>query len=163
MKIYNITDEFLTGELMKRSYRKYDDSVINMIIETRNPNLFPELKIPRTTALYWINHSKKKISLNDSQTPDYKRIVNQAKKELVNERTKRIFLEEVLKLHKKLTCIKELDFQISRIIKKFSKLLDIEALCKLSKLNIKKFYSFTNQTNFSRTHSHQLTIKYKKP
>ncbi len=147
---------------MRRSYRKYDDSVINMIIETRNPNLFPELNIPRTTALYWINHSKKKISLKNSQTPEYKRIVNEANKELANERTKRIFLEEVLKLHKKLTCKKELDNQTSKIIKKYSKLLDIETLCKLSVLNIKKYYSLTKQINFSRTHSNQLTIEEQK-
>lgn len=40
------------------AYKKYDSDIKKMIIDSRNPNLFPELRIPRTTALYWINHSK---------------------------------------------------------------------------------------------------------
>lgn len=37
-------------------YRKYSESIIKAIVLSRNPNLFPELKIPRTTALYWISN-----------------------------------------------------------------------------------------------------------
>jgi transposase InsO family protein len=36
------------------TYRKYDPRVKRMIIASKNANLFPELRIPRTTALYWI-------------------------------------------------------------------------------------------------------------
>jgi hypothetical protein len=35
-------------------YRRYDSSVKDAIAHSQNPYLFPELKIPRTTALYWI-------------------------------------------------------------------------------------------------------------
>jgi putative transposase len=35
-------------------YRRYDSSVKDAIARSRNPNLFSELNIPRTTALYWI-------------------------------------------------------------------------------------------------------------
>lgn len=35
-------------------YIKYDSDIKKMIIETRNPNLYPELNIPRTITLYWI-------------------------------------------------------------------------------------------------------------
>ncbi|MFP5491440.1 MAG: DDE-type integrase/transposase/recombinase [Bacteriovoracia bacterium] len=40
------------------AYRKFDISVKRKIAETKNLNLFPELKIPRTTAQYWISQSK---------------------------------------------------------------------------------------------------------
>lgn len=40
------------------AYRKFDISVKKKIAETKNLNLFPELKIPRTTAQYWISRSK---------------------------------------------------------------------------------------------------------
>ncbi len=39
-------------------YRTYDPRVKQMIISSGNPNLFPDLKIPRTTALYWIHRRK---------------------------------------------------------------------------------------------------------
>ena len=38
------------------SYRKYDPMVKEMIIKTGNRNLFPELKIPRTTINYWLKN-----------------------------------------------------------------------------------------------------------
>ena len=37
-----------------RSRRTYDHRVEEQIIRTRNPDLFPELGIPRSTALSWI-------------------------------------------------------------------------------------------------------------
>ena len=40
------------------AYRKFDITVKRKIAETKNLNLFPELKIPRTTAQYWISRSK---------------------------------------------------------------------------------------------------------
>ena len=36
------------------SYQKYPDQVKYSIAKTKNPNLYPELSIPRSTALYWI-------------------------------------------------------------------------------------------------------------
>jgi putative transposase len=47
-------------------YRNYDPRVKQMVIRSRNPNLFPDLRIPRTTALYWINHSKDKEQYSSS-------------------------------------------------------------------------------------------------
>ena len=43
------------------NYKKYSDEIKNIIIKTGDINALPELKIPRTTALYWIKSSKKKI------------------------------------------------------------------------------------------------------
>ncbi|MBT7608325.1 MAG: hypothetical protein HN576_01120 [Bacteriovoracaceae bacterium] len=48
------------------SFRKYDDSIKSRIIKSGNPNLFPELKIPRMmTALYWIKKAKNKECLDE--------------------------------------------------------------------------------------------------
>jgi hypothetical protein len=44
-------------------YKKYDDNIRNMIIKSRDPYLFPELNIPRTTALYWIKKASQKKNI----------------------------------------------------------------------------------------------------
>ena len=52
---------------IEKKYRSYSEEVKNEIIRTKNPNLFPELKIPRTTALYWIRvvRSNHKVRLTE--------------------------------------------------------------------------------------------------
>ena len=52
------------------NYRKYDDQIKEMVIKSRNPDLFPELNIPRTTALYWIRQSKEIIRLKQIKYDD---------------------------------------------------------------------------------------------
>ncbi len=39
----------------KRKYKKYDPEVKAMVSMTARPDLFPEMNIPKMTALYWIN------------------------------------------------------------------------------------------------------------
>jgi putative transposase len=41
-----------------RKYRRYPDSVKLEVVRARNPYRFPELKIPRTTALYWLQTAR---------------------------------------------------------------------------------------------------------
>ena len=76
------------------SYRKYDDSIKEMIIKSGNPNLFPELNIPRTTAMYWIRNSKRKVRI---QEVNYDKAlldkIEKLEKELQEERLKNILLE----------------------------------------------------------------------
>ena len=38
------------------SYRQYSHKIKRMIVKSKNPNLFPELRIPRSTAYHWIRH-----------------------------------------------------------------------------------------------------------
>lgn len=52
------------GAVLK--YRHYPDSVKLEIAKTNNPYHFPELEIPRTTALYWIKNSLKIKRTQDS-------------------------------------------------------------------------------------------------
>ena len=49
-----------------RSRRTYDHRIKEQIIRTGNPDLFPELQIPRSTALSWIRRGVGEvISLDD--------------------------------------------------------------------------------------------------
>jgi hypothetical protein len=41
--------------------RTYDIRIRNAIATSRNPNLFPELNIPRSTALQWIREGYKVV------------------------------------------------------------------------------------------------------
>jgi hypothetical protein len=54
--------EFELWELFmgaSQRYRQYPESVKMEIMNSKNPHRFPELNIPRTTALYWIKQSAK--------------------------------------------------------------------------------------------------------
>jgi putative transposase len=42
-----------------KTYRKYDQSIVQAIQLSGNINLYPKLKSPRTTALYWIKNYRK--------------------------------------------------------------------------------------------------------
>ncbi len=47
-------------------YRHYPDSIKLEVAKSNNPYYYPELEIPRTTALYWIKKSRKiKLSSHD--------------------------------------------------------------------------------------------------
>lgn len=77
-------------------YRKYDSDIKQMIIETRNPSLFPELNIPRITALYWIQsagETRKKTAYKES----IQRQKDSVAKKLNQERYKTFLVSEVLK------------------------------------------------------------------
>jgi hypothetical protein len=76
-------------------YRKYDPMVKKMIIETGNRNLYPELKIPRTTINYWLKSSKKKVisSLDNS----YERSITALKRENFELKAKTLLITNCLK------------------------------------------------------------------
>ena len=50
----NLELELVATKTRVICYWRYDSSVKNAIVQSRNLNLFPELNIPRTTAFYWI-------------------------------------------------------------------------------------------------------------
>lgn len=76
------------------AYKKYDPKVKKMIAESGQPNLFPELKIPRTTALYWISKSKEvsRSEINISDDGDYYYL----KKEIFKLKGEKELLQKVL-------------------------------------------------------------------
>ncbi len=46
---------------MSSRYRRYDHRIKNMIAETGDPNLFPDLAIPLSTAREWIKKGPQKV------------------------------------------------------------------------------------------------------
>ena len=80
------------------SYRKFDDEIKEMVIKSGNPDLFPELNIPRSTALYWIRSSKKRIRLKNLNLDDaLKDKIEQLEAELQIEKAKVLFLKTFIK------------------------------------------------------------------
>lgn len=77
-------------------YRRYSEDVKDLIIRTRNPNLFPELGIPRTTALYWIERSGKTRKLSAAKSTRDSQILRVAN-ELNKETYKLSVLSKVLR------------------------------------------------------------------
>lgn len=151
---------------MSTTYKKYDDTIKEIIIQTGNPNALPELNIPRTTALYWIQKSKKKIKLCKKDTAHnlYKN-VKKLKKDIITEKTKNYFQILVCKVYKDVKDGTKRDKAIVKLIIKFKTQLPIKVLCKLASFDLKKFYSISNtkpKTIFYRTKKNQLTIREQK-
>lgn len=76
------------------SYRKYPEAVKIQIAKSQNPYLFPEYDIPRTTALYWIQHhhtASQKIS-EDSLT---EKRIKDLEKSLQKERALTTLVEKI--------------------------------------------------------------------
>jgi transposase InsO family protein len=107
-------------------YAKYDQKIIYLVSKTRNPNLFPELKIPKSSAKYWIRnkqHLKLKPQKNAESldTMALKSKINCLKKEKrkqMNElRTLKAYIS-ILTKKKLIKCPSELTrFQIIQTIR----------------------------------------------
>ncbi len=136
---------------MKKQYRKYSDEIKEIIIRTGNPNAFPELNIPRSTALYWIRHSKKKVSIGDRRINSAnKNEVEYLKNKLEKERAKVCFLKEVNTLLSDEVSIKK-SKKICAVISKYSQYHSATILCHLAKIDHSKYmrYKFNTSTNRS--------------
>lgn len=131
---------------MSRNYKKYEDQIKEMVIRSGDPEIFPNLKIPRSTALYWIKNSKKKIRVNKISIEDsVNNIITNLKKELEVERAKNIFMSSLLAqlngVKEKYSHPKNKETIVALVIK-FSRWISIEKLCKLIHLQSSKFYTF---------------------
>jgi len=133
-----------------KNYKKYDDYIIEMIVKSGNPNLFPELNIPRSTAIYWINKSKKKITLKEI---DYNLALEEKiislEEELRKEKSKVMFLKTILL---KLAGLKDLfrrkknkEFIVDQILE-YSKFTSKAELCRLLGLKDSTFHKFKIET-----------------
>lgn len=139
-------------------YKKYDQVVKDIIIKTQNPNALPQLNIPRTTALYWIRNSKKKIRNNFEIKDIYQKEISDLKNQLIEERAKTNFLKTVLGYYKN----KPTD-RTALIIKelyKHKKWLSISSMCNLIGFNEKIYYKSRRSKkyyNFQQIRPNQLT------
>lgn len=65
------------------AYRKYDQKTMFLISKSKNPNLFPQLNIPSSTAMYWINneiHLNKPLRPRDCRVSDIEILRNKLSK-----------------------------------------------------------------------------------
>lgn len=80
-------------------YRKYSRVVKNEVAKTKNIYLFPDLKIPRTTAQYWVKKHRTSDSSNVIEIESvYKRKSEFLENELQKEKSMRKLLETVRKV-----------------------------------------------------------------
>jgi|GEM_PF-5456772 len=80
----------------KTAYRRYPEIVKSEVARTNNIYLFPDLKIPRTTAQYWLT-KKKYLRRPTVENIDsiYKRKAEYLLAELEKEKALRTLLETV--------------------------------------------------------------------
>lgn len=81
-----------------RCYRKYPEALRLQVIKSQNPNLFPEYKIPRTTALYWIQNSKKSTTVSVTEESLQSEKIKSLEVELAREKALRTLLEQIRSL-----------------------------------------------------------------
>ena len=96
-------------------YRSYPDVVKEEVARTGNVYLFPDLKIPRTTAQYWVEKQKFSSRPNVVQMESvYKRKSEFLAEELAKEKAMRELLETVRKVFPYDFRVKQLKNKLSR-------------------------------------------------
>jgi transposase InsO family protein len=81
----------------QKVYRRYPSTIKDEIAQTGNIYLFPELKIPRTTAQYWAKNRRTHAPISSSKEIDsiYKKNAEFFRQEFEKERALRRLLETV--------------------------------------------------------------------
>src|SRR5271166_6052731 len=119
-------EEFQTTPLR---YRSYPHIVKSEIARTKNVYLFPDLKIPRTTAQYWVKKQRNFRPPNVIEIESvYKRKSDFLSQELEKEKAMRILLETVRKVF-------PYDFRFKQLKNKQSRGQIVSAIQECSKLH----------------------------
>jgi len=92
-----------------KKYRRYNHKLKLAAAQGKNPYRFPELKIPRTTALYWIKKAEALESISPAKIESERIHLLEFKVEQKNA---------LLKLIKKVRCIFPHSFQTRKFIYK---------------------------------------------
>jgi putative transposase len=104
------------------SYRHYPEIIKDEVARTGNIYLFPDLKIPRTTAQYWVKKRTHSHTPNVVQIESvYKRKSEFLAEELAKEKAMRVLLETVRKVF-------PYDFRHKRLKNKLSRAQIIAAI-----------------------------------
>lgn len=121
-----------------------------MVVRSGNPNMFPELNIPRMTALYWIRSAKKKVKIKEANLDKaLLEKIRRLEKELEVERAKNLFLSELLKnLHglREIYNLNKNREKIIDIIEKYKDLIPVATLCRAMRMRSDKYYRFKVET-----------------
>ncbi len=125
------------------AYKKHDPMVKKMIIKSGNKNLFPELKIPRTTINYWLKESKENVTSDKIEI--YESLIKQGDTELLKEKTINLLLRKCLKKIFKIQNIctpvsKEHKESIIDLIDEFLELLPLKEILDVLGMTTNKYY-----------------------
>jgi len=132
-------------KISRGTYRRYPQEVKKAVIQSKNPNLFPQLKIPRTTALSWIysdTHPQEDVLSDEVFHNKIKQLEYELKKEkalrILIQKAKNIFpydfkkkrvknknkkeqivhlLKETLKYHRLNTCLNSIGLSKSTYLR----------------------------------------------
>ncbi len=143
-------------------YKKYHQDIKDTIIETGNINAYPELNIPRTTALYWLRNSKNTIKGHKKKDTLLRQELNNLTKNKKLLEIENKFLRELVVVYKKKQSKNQQEKIILDKIKKYRKYLSVENLCRLSGLTTKKYYLYINSQKpiiFEQRKPNQLSIQ----
>jgi hypothetical protein len=131
---------------MSKTYRKFDSSIQDAIIQSGNINLFPHLNFPRSTALSWIRTGRKVIKFN--MTSDVGLLDKIKSLELEKERAKNYFTKELIsKLTDKEKLFSKNKKEVVKTIEKFKKWNSINGMCRSIGMNSNTFYRYRIEIN----------------
>lgn len=131
------------------TYKSYDPMVKKMIVESVNIYLFPELKIPRSTALYWVRKSKtpaivlshskiEKAQVVELKKENFKiKATNLVLKKLLSEVFKGADLQSLLGREKKK--------KVVEIVEEMKDLLPITEILRLMKIAPAMYYRYRTE------------------
>ena len=97
------------------NYRSYPEIVKDEVSRTGNVYLFPDLKIPRTTAQYWV---KQKRNSNHSSVSEVESVYKRKSEFLIEELAKEKAMRELLETVRK---VFPYDFQTKNLKSKVSR------------------------------------------
>jgi hypothetical protein len=128
---------------MSRTYRKFDSSIQEAIIQSGNINLFPHLDIPRSTALFWIRNNKTKIKFDVSSDEGLLDKIKSLEKEIEKERAKNHFIKELMsKLKNKVTFFSENKNEIVKTVEKYKRWNSVSSMCRLISMNSDTYFRY---------------------
>ncbi len=80
-------------------YRSYPEVIKSEVARTKNIYLFPDMRIPRTTAQYWVKKQRPTVTLEVAEIESvYKKKSEFLEEELAKEKAIRVLLETVRKV-----------------------------------------------------------------
>ncbi len=112
-----------------KKYRQYNHEIKLAVAQSKNPYLFPELKIPRTTAIYWIKKTHKLEAISPAK-------IESERINLLEFQVKQ--QNALLKLIRKVRCIFPHSFQANKFISKTQRKNIVKAIQQAAHWNLIK-------------------------
>ena len=130
------------------AYKKYDPAIKQLIIQSGKPDLFPDLNISRTTALYWIHKSKDKTLIN--RPGIYEDEVQNLKKQIYHQKAINLLLERILQDAFKMgdfhACFgRDTRRKVVEIVEEMKGLISIREIIKILSVSQSSYYRYRTE------------------